>query len=422
MEEQDRAEVIGAVVKGELSTSAAAERLQITVRQVHRLRIRFAEHGMSGMISRQRGKPSNHQLKPKRAQEALELVRAHYADFGPTLACEHLQIRHEVSISKETLRRLMIEAGLWIPRAAQPPRLHQPRERRACFGELVQIDGSRHHWFEKRREACTLLVYIDDATSQILTLHFAETESTNSYFAATRQYIERYGKPHAFYADRAATFRSPSATGNTQTQFQRALDELGIDLICANSPQAKGRVERANRTLQDRLVKDLRLEGIDTIDAANAWCSKFVERFNKRFCYEPRSTLDAHESLRPEDNLERILALCETRKLTKNLTLQYKNILYILNDKPGVRALISHDISIHTYADGRVELRANEQDLTYKTLQVAPRAKLIEVDSKAVHSTVDKTTRNYNYRADLPSNLITQRTAEAKKIARQKQV
>jgi transposase len=427
MQELDRAKVIDAYANGEITGAVAALRLQISTRQVRRLQKQFAQAGVSGMISGRRGKPSNNQLSPGMAQTALQIVREHYADFGPTLACEKLDERHGLVLSKETLRRLMTEAGLWIPNNARRAALHQPRERRACLGELVQIDGSRHPWFEQRSAACTLLAYIDDATGRILHLQFAETESTASYFEATRRYIERHGKPQAFYADRAAVFRSPSANRRTPTQFQRALDELGITLICANSPQAKGRVERLNRTLQDRLVKELRVDGIDNIATANIWCSQFMQRYNARFARVPRSKLNLHMPLRANDDLARILALCESRKLSAKLTVQHGQRQYLLKDATESRAMIGQAVAIHTYADGYVELRANGNVLPYAILELPRSARPIAVDNKELHYTVDqlapdKRPRNRHYRENRPTVVVAQGVMAAKKMSALKRV
>jgi len=422
MEELERAEIIAASVRGEITAVIAAKRLGLTTRQVRRLQKRFEQEGPSGMISRQRGKPSNNRLAPEVAQKALELVRAHYADFGPTLACEQLRERHQLELSKETLRNLMIEAGLWIPNAARRSRLYQPRERRPCVGELVQIDGSRHHWFEKRADPCTLLVYVDDATGRILHLHFASTETTASYFEATRHYIGEHGKPQAFYADRAAVFRSPSATNRTRTQFQRALDELGIELICANSPQAKGRVERLNRTLQDRLVKSLRLEAISDIETANAWSRDFVQRYNAGFSRVPRNQFDAHTPLQPNDDLALILAFHDRRKLSTKLTLQHNGLQYLVQDQPGTRGLIGQLIDIHTYPDGRVELRAHGDILAHTTLEIPRLNKAIDVDAKTLHYVVDKKVRSRHYRDNQTAAVIAQGVGSAKKASAQKRI
>jgi transposase len=425
MQESERAKVIEACANGEIKTAVAALRLQISTRQVRRLLQRFSEAGIPAMISGRRGKPSNNQLPTGVAQQAINLVRRYYPDFAPTLACEKLREDHDVVLSKETLRRLMIEAGLWTPRSARRAALHQPRERRACLGELVQIDGSRHAWFEQRGPECALLVYVDDATGRIMHLQFADTESTASYFQATRSYIERHGKPQAFYSDRAAVFRSAAANRRAPTQFQRALDELGITLICANSPQAKGRVERLNRTLQDRLVKELRLARIDSIEAANAWCGDFVEKYNRQFARHPRSMLDLHMVPNVDDNLERVLALRETRKLSAKLTVQHGAKRYLLQDKPELRALIGQPVAIHTYADSRVELRVNGHVLSYATLEMPAPAGPIEVDSKTLHHALDKQPankkrRNANYRKNRTAAVIAKGVKAAKQKSAQK--
>jgi hypothetical protein len=208
------------------------------------------------------------------------IIRERYSDFGPTLAAEKLAELHGIDLARETVRQWMLAAGLWKDRRARLRPVHQPRYRRDCVGELVQIDGSEHWWFEGRGPQCTLLVYIDDATSRLMHLQFVESESTFDYFAATRAYLERHGKPVAFYSDKHGVFRvnkKDAVGGDGMTQFGRALHALNIDIICANSSQAKGRVERANGTLQDRLVKEMRLCGIDTIAAGNAFLPAFID-------------------------------------------------------------------------------------------------------------------------------------------------
>jgi transposase len=273
MRELDRFTVIQDVADGKLKPWRAAERLRLTTRQIRRLVARLREHGPEGLVSRRRSKPSNNQLDAVTADRALSIIRDRYADFGPTLACEKLYESHGIRLAKETVRHLMTDAGLWIPRRQRPPKIHQPRARRACLGELIQIDGSDDRWFEKRAPACSLLLYVDDATGRLMALRFTPTESTFGYFEAMRRYLEQHGKPGALYSDRASVFHCNShavTPGNGVTQFGRALYELNVDTFCANSSQAKGRVERANLTLQDRLVKELRLREISTKEAANA--------------------------------------------------------------------------------------------------------------------------------------------------------
>lgn len=253
--ELDRLEILGRVAERRLTQRQAAEQLGLTERQVARLCRSLRQHGAAGLVSRKRGRPSNRQWSSAVRDQAVALVRERYADFGPTLACEKLCEFHGVAVSLETLRQWMIGAGLWVPRSQRPRRVHQPRQRRSCRGELIQIDGCNHAWFEDRGPRCTLLVYVDDATSRLMELRFVASESAFDYFASTRSYLERYGKPVAFYSDKASIFRVAASEAKTTagiTQFNRALSALNIDIVCANTPQAKGRVERAHLTLQDR--------------------------------------------------------------------------------------------------------------------------------------------------------------------------
>jgi hypothetical protein len=330
-----------------LKPGRAAERLSLTVRQIERLMIRYRSEGPIGLISRHRNRPGNRSLKATVAERAISLMREHYTDFGPTLAAEKLRTCHEVVLAKETVRQLQIAAGLWIPRKMRIPKVQQPRLRRACLGELIQIDGCDHRWFEDRGPACVALVYVDDATSRLMIVRFTGVESTFGYFEATREYIERYGKPLAFYSDKASIFRVnlKSATGGDgHTQFGRALYELNIDGICANTPAAKDRVERAHQTLQDRLVKELRLQKIATVEAANAFMPTFIADYNERFAKSPRGLHDAHRPLRSDESLTLIFAWRELRKVTQNLTLHYEKKLYLLADIPANRQRISRSV------------------------------------------------------------------------------
>lgn len=271
-------------------------------------------------------------------------------------------------VAKETVRQLQIASGLWIPRKLRAPRIQQPRARRACLGELIQIDGCEHRWFEDRAPMCTALVYVDDATSALMLVRFTTTESTFSYFEATRGYLERYGKPLAFYSDKASVFRINKVAaikGPGHTQFGRALYELNIDGICANTAAAKGRVERAHLTLQDRLVKELRLEGISSVDAANAFMPRFIDDYNMRFAKEPRDAHNAHRALRADEELDLIFCWRELRKVTHALTLHYERKLYLLPDTATHRRLIGKYIEIFQYPDGHVEIRVAGVSLPY---------------------------------------------------------
>lgn len=360
MKEADRLKIIAAVVDGNLKPNQAAERLELTTRQVRRLVLRYEAEGAAGLVSRKRGRPGNHQLSDGVADWALSLIRQRYADFGPTLACEKLREGHGLCLGVETIRQLMMEAGLWIPRRLRDRSVYQPRNRRHCVGELIQIDGSDHRWFEDRAAPCTLLVFIDDATSRLMHLHFTYSESTFSYFEATRRYIELHGKPQAFYSDQYSVFRvarKQACTAAGYTQFGRALYELNIQSICANSSQAKGRVERANLTLQDRLVKELRLQGISTMENANAFVPAFIADYNRRFAKPPRSDTDVHRAVRQDEELDLIFTYRELRKVSHALTLQYDHTMYLLADIPSHRRLIGKYIEVTEYPDGRIEPR-----------------------------------------------------------------
>ncbi|WP_298235635.1 ISNCY family transposase [uncultured Azohydromonas sp.] len=369
MREVDRLKTIQAVVDGGLRVGQAAQRLGLSRRQVERLLLRYRAQGATGLLSLKRGRPSNHQLPAGLAERAIGLIRKHYADFGPTLAAEKLQESHGVLLSKETVRQLMIAAGLWVPRKQRLGPVHQPRSRRACLGELVQIDGSDHAWFEDRAEPCTLLVFVDDATSRLMQLHFVPTESTFAYFEALHGYLRRHGKPVAFYSDKAGIFRptnESAQSGRGVTQFGRALYELNIEGWCANSSQAKGRVERAHLTLQDRLVKELRLRGICSREAANAFVPHFMADYNARFAKPPRSTFDAHRPLRSDEDLDAILTWRVQRKVSQSLTLQHDSVIYLLPDTPDTRSLAMRYIDVWEYPDGRIELRAQGHVIPYE--------------------------------------------------------
>lgn len=360
--ELSRLEVIQRVCRKTLTQRRAATLLALSVRQVKRLCRAFKRSGASALVSRRRGRPSNHRLRPELLGAARALLRERYYDFGPTLAREKLSEAHGLSLSVETVRRLMIAEGLWRVRRARTAVIHQLRERRAAYGELVQLDGSPHDWFEGRAPRSTLLNFVDDATSRLMHLRLVDAETTFNYFAAVRAYILEHGKPRAFYSDKLGVFRvnMPNpVSGTGLTQFGRAMKELEIELLCAHSPQAKGRVERANQTLQDRLVKELRLRGISSAAEANAYLPEFIADYNRRFAVQPRSSEDAHRPLSATEDLARILSWCEARVLSKNLTLSYDGVIY----------QIETNRAAYTMRGARVEVRetsAGEVSIEYK--------------------------------------------------------
>ena len=353
-----------------VTTTVAGQLLRLERRQVFRLLKAYRERGPEGLISKHRGKRSNRAKPEALRSHVMSLVRERYADFGPTIAAEKLLEVHSVAIARETLRLWMIADGLWLDRKRRMKRVHQPRYRRDCLGELIQIDGSDHAWFEDRGPTCTLLVFIDDATSRLMHLQFVETESAFSYFTATRSYLEAHGKPVAFYSDKHSVFRvsnREAASGSGMTQFGRALHAMNIDIICANSSQAKGRVERANKTLQDRLVKELRLAGVSGIADGNAFLPAFLADFNARFAKVPANDKDLHRPLLPTDRLDDEFAWQVERSVSQSLTLQYDKVVFILDPTTMAKEAIGKKVTVIDHPDGRLSIRFKGVDLPYRT-------------------------------------------------------
>jgi transposase len=380
--ELQRLEVLRDVDRGGLPVGAAAQLLGRSERQVWRLLKAFRAEGASGLISKKRGRPSNRKTSEAMRSAVLWIVRQNYADFGPTLAAEKLAGEHGFAFSSETLRKWMIAEGLWLDRKQRRRRVHQPRHRRECVGELVQVDGCEHWWFEDRGPQCTLLVFVDDATSRLMHLQFVESESTFAYFHAARAYLEAWGKPVAFYSDKHGVFRvnHPGALGGDgMTQFGRALHALNIDIICANSSPAKGRVERAHKTLQDRLVKELRLAGAATLAQGNALLPGFIADYNVRFAKPPANSKDLHRPLRAGDDLEDAFAWKEERTLSQALTLQYDKVLFILEPSEQAKAAIGKRVTVVDYPDGRLSIRYRGVELAYRTFD-----KIRQVDQGAI--------------------------------------
>ena len=377
-----RLEVLRDVDRGGLPVGAAAQLLGRSERQVWRLLKAFRAEGASGLISKKRGRPSNRKTATAIRSAVLWIVRQNYADFGPTLAAEKLAGEHGFAFSSETLRKWMITEGLWLDRKQRRRRVHQPRHRRECVGELVQVDGCEHWWFEDRGPQCTLLVFVDDATSRLMHLQFVESESTFAYFHAARAYIEAWGKPVAFYSDKHGVFRvnHPGALGGDgMTQFGRALHALNIDIICANSSPAKGRVERAHKTLQDRLVKELRLAGAATLAQGNALLPGFIADYNVRFAKPPANSKDLHRPLRAGDDLEDAFAWKEERTLSQALTLQYDKVLFIVEPTDQAKTAIGRRVTVVDYPDGRLSIRYRGVEVAYRTFD-----KIRQVDQGAI--------------------------------------
>lgn len=369
--ELSRLDYIKKVIERRLTQAQVAEELSISVRQVQRLVKNYKDNNYSGLISKKRGKPSNNCIPKQIKTAVLEIISKYYSDFGPTLAIEKLAEYHGYDFSVETVRKWMIEVNLWVPRKQRLKRAYQPRYRRNCYGELIQIDGSSHHWFEDRAPKCTLLVYIDDATSTLMQLCFVSSESMQTYFLTTKSYINEHGRPLAFYSDKLSVFRNANhkaAEEGEATQFGKALRELDIQLICANSSQAKGRVERANKTLQDRLIKELRLRNISTIKEANIYLKEFITVHNNKFSKPALLKENMHRSLLPNMIVDEILCYKTFRTVSQNLTFQHNRQLFLLEDTIETRGLRRKQITLHEYPEGCIKVFYQAEELKYSMI------------------------------------------------------
>jgi transposase len=361
--ERDRLLVVGQVRRGELTQVAAAELLGISERQMRRSVRRHEAQGDAGLVHQGRGRASNRQVAPQVRAAAVEALRARYPDFGPTLAAEKLGEYEGIVVSRETVRQWQIEEGLWEPRKSRLKHRKQ-RPRRQCFGELVQVDTSEHAWLEGRGERePELISMIDDATGRVY-LRFVESDSTETNMRVLHGYIRKFGRPLAIYADKASHFKvnrpanleEQLAGQEAQTQIQRALRELQIEHIVAHSPQAKGRVERGFGTLQDRLVKELRLREITTMQAANEYLEReFIPDYNRRFAKKPASAANAHRPVKGFD-LDAILSYQEPRVVLNDYTIRFDNTTYQLPSsavRPGLRR---GKVTVQVRLDGTLRL------------------------------------------------------------------
>ena len=368
--EISRADIFSEISQNKISKTKAAEILGISIRHVQRLYADFKKVGIKSLISRQRGQPSNHQLPKIVKARISELITCEkYVGFKPTFMSEKLKELHGIIICPETTRQLMIKNGVWEANKKKSPVVHQQRKRRARFGELIQIDGSPHAWFEERGDPCVLIVFIDDATGQTYGKFF-HSETTEAYLVTTQEYITKYGRPIAFYSDRHGIFRvnrKGCLKKELTTLFGRACKELDIEIICANSPQAKGRVERNNQTQQDRLVKELRLAGINNIEEGNEYLAKkYWDMFNNKFSVAPESEENAHRKLIQGDDLKKILSYKEYRIISKNLEIQYNNMIYQIISEKSTRSLIGAKVVVIREINGQIYIEYKGKNLPFK--------------------------------------------------------
>ncbi len=372
--ERERLKVIDCISKKTLTQELGAKMLGISIRQIQRLLKVYNIDGDRALISKKRGQRSNNHLPENVKMEALHLIRSYYPDFGPTFAQEKLTDAHNLKLSVSSVRGLMITHKIWLPNRLTTEKVHKCRERRECFGELIQMDGSYHAWFEERGSKCCLLVLIDDATSRLLALKFVPWESVFAYFDLLKGYLKIFGRPLSLYTDRHAIFETTRKNEKSykETQFNRATNELSIKLILALSSQAKGRVERVNQTLQDRLVKEMRLANISTIEEGNAFLASYLEKHNAKFAKKPKSPIDAHRELGLDYNLEQILCLHHERKITKDLMIYWNGGCYQITDANYHKRLGKKKVQVFEKEDGEVKFYYHGQLLNVVNFDKQP--------------------------------------------------
>jgi len=360
-------------LKDGLKQVRAAELLGVSERHYRRLLKAYKEHGIEGLISKKRGQPSNNRINKDLRKKVIDKLKNRYTECGPTFAWEKLIKNEGLELSHETVRKIMIEEGLWKTRKRKRLKLYQSRQRRACEGDLIQMDGSPHAWFEDRGPKCCLLGFIDDATSKIKHLKFVESETTSNYFLALKEYMLKHGKPKCFYSDRFSVFRVNNDKEGYRkqglTQVGRALKELEVQLICANSPQAKGRIERLFKTLQDRLIKEMRLRNINTVEEANNYLEEYIKEHNALFAITAENSQNTH---RPATNKEMDEAFCykEERILSKNLELSYYGQILQIKTEGAGYGLRKAKVMVKKSLSKEIKIEYRGRELAYKQLLV----------------------------------------------------
>ncbi len=391
-------DIIKRLINKEFNGSEAARLLSLTTRQIRRLKKKVIEYGVAGLIHCNRGKTGNRAIPDKERKKIVELLHKHYADFGPTLATEKLEEKHKIKRDKGTIGAILIDEGLWIPKQKKKETHREWRQRKNHKGELVQYDGSYEHWFEDRDgsgELC-LLASIDDADSEVRA-KFDEHEGVTPTFNYWREYIERFGKPNAIYVDKFSTYsmnhKLAKENPDTLTQFERAMKELNIEIITANSPQAKGRVERLFRTLQDRLIKELRLNNISTIKEANEFLEKdFLPRFNTKFMVVAKSKTNLHKKLNKQETnkLDSTFSRQEKKTVMNDFTVSHKKQCYQL-EKIQTATICKRDkVTVEERMDKSIQIRLRGKYLNYKLLPEKP--KKINNDKNNTTWVIPKTT------------------------------
>lgn len=371
--ELKRLHVIHKVMEGTLTQVRATEIISLSERQIRRIVKRIKAEGDKGIQHRSRGKESNNRLPKKLVARVVQLYQEKYKGFGPTLTAEKLLELDKIELSKETVRTWLIDAGQW-QKGRKVSTHRQWRERKDFLGEMLQLDGSHHDWFEGRRSKCVLMAYIDDATSRVYG-RFYKYEGTIPAMDSFKRYIRKYGIPMSVYMDKHTTYKSPAEPSIEDeingtmplSEFGRALTELGVKIIHAHSPQAKGRIERLFNTLQDRLVKEMTLRGINTIEEANKYLDTYLSAHNKRFAVKAKEQDNLHREIPTGVNLDKILCIRTTRTLRNDFTIAHNSKLYQI-DK-GVR---TKEVTVEERVNGSMLITFNDVRLPFREITTRP--------------------------------------------------
>ena len=372
--ELKRLHIVRKILEKTVKQVEAASLLGLSGRQIRRVVARVKEEGNKGIIHKSRGQPSNRKLPDALKSKVIKLCQTKYKGFGPTLANEKLFEIDKIKLGGQTLRNWLMQAGFWGANHRRR-KYRRWRQRKHYFGEMIQVDGSHHDWFEGRGPKCVLMGYIDDATS-IRFARFYTHEGTMPAFDSLKRYIKHYGLPKSLYLDKHTTYKSngkltiEDELNNREklSQLERAAKELGIDIIHANSPQAKGRVERSFRTYQDRLIKEMRLKGIKTIEEANRFLAYFLPKHNKRFSIRPVKEDNLHRPLPKDTNLDSILCIKQKRTLRNDFTIAYTKRLYQILDKG-----IGRTIEVQERINGSLHIFYRGKRLQYKPIIIRQR-------------------------------------------------
>ena len=378
--EINRFNIITKLLDKEINGTYAAELLKLSVRQVKRIKVRVKKHGPKALIHGNRYKQGNRAMPDQERKTIARLIKKHYSDFKPRFASEKLEKNHSIKRDPKTIRKVMIEEDLWKPRKKKRKEYHCWRERKASLGEMLQFDGSYHAWFEGRGPRCCLLAAIDDATGIPIKAQFNIDEGVFPVFTFWKEYVEKHGKPLSIYLDKFSTYRMNQKVAienhETKTQFQRAMNQLDIEPITAHSAEAKGRIERLFNTLQDRLIKEMRLRNISTMEAANKFLEEeFLQDYKAKFAVEPRSNINLHRTLNPEERrqLSSIFSKQSTRTVRNDFTISYNNQWHQLLEEQPVTIRKQDKIIVEEWLNGSVNLSLRGRYLNSKIITERPK-------------------------------------------------